>query len=64
MTRQVKLAAAHVAPVFMDAMASAEKAVEWIKKAGREEVNLVVFPEDLECTWQVTEPVKKYYNFG
>jgi uncharacterized cupin superfamily protein len=26
--------------------------------------DLVVFPEDLECTWQVTEPVKKYYNFG
>jgi uncharacterized cupin superfamily protein len=24
----------------------------------------VVFPEDLECTWQVEEPVKKYYNFG
>jgi len=26
--------------------------------------DLVVFPEDLKCTWQVTKPVKKYYNFG
>jgi len=26
--------------------------------------DLVIFPEELQCTWQVTEPVKKYYNFG
>jgi hypothetical protein len=26
--------------------------------------DLVIFPEDLECTWRVTEPVTKYYNFG
>jgi len=26
--------------------------------------DLVVFPEYLDCTWQITEPVKKYYNFG
>ena len=26
--------------------------------------DLVVFPEDLECTWNVQEPVKKHYNFG
>jgi len=26
--------------------------------------DLVVFPVDLECTWQVKEAVKKYYNFG
>jgi uncharacterized cupin superfamily protein len=24
----------------------------------------VVFPQDLECTWQVSEPAKKHYNFG
>ena len=24
----------------------------------------VVFPQDLECTWNVDEAVKKYYNFG
>ena len=26
--------------------------------------DMVVFPEDLECTWQVEKPVKKHYNFG
>ena len=26
--------------------------------------DLVVFPEDLECTWHVQEAVKKHYNFG
>lgn len=26
--------------------------------------DLVVFPENLECTWNVTEPVKKHYKFG
>jgi len=26
--------------------------------------DLVIFPEDLECTWQVSEPVTKHYNFG
>jgi uncharacterized cupin superfamily protein len=26
--------------------------------------DLVVFPEELECTWTVREPVKKFYNFG
>jgi uncharacterized cupin superfamily protein len=24
----------------------------------------VVFPNDLECTWNITEAVKKYYNFS
>ena len=26
--------------------------------------DLVIFPEDLECTWNVSEPVTKHYNFG
>ncbi|MBN2138125.1 MAG: cupin domain-containing protein [Sedimentisphaerales bacterium] len=26
--------------------------------------DFVVFPEDLECTWNVAEAVKKHYNFG
>jgi hypothetical protein len=25
--------------------------------------DLVVFPQDLSCTWQVKEPVRKYYKF-
>jgi len=24
----------------------------------------VVFPEDLECTWQIRKAVRKHYNFG
>ncbi|MEM7570052.1 MAG: carbon-nitrogen hydrolase family protein [Pseudomonadota bacterium] len=39
------LAAAHVAPVFMDTSASVEKAVHWIKKAGQDGADIVVFPE-------------------
>jgi len=26
--------------------------------------DMVIFPEDLECTWHVKKPVKKHYNFG
>jgi len=26
--------------------------------------DLVVFPQELECTWHVTEAVTKHYNFG
>ena len=26
--------------------------------------DMVIFPEDLECTWNVKKPVKKHYNFG
>ena len=26
--------------------------------------DMVIFPEELECTWDITEPVRKHYNFG
>ena len=26
--------------------------------------DLVIFPQDLECTWHVKQAVKKHYNFG
>ncbi|MDY7011137.1 MAG: cupin domain-containing protein [Planctomycetota bacterium] len=26
--------------------------------------DMVVFPEGLDCTWDVTEPVRKHYKFG
>ena len=26
--------------------------------------DMVIFPEGLECTWQVKKPVKKHYTFG
>lgn len=45
MARKLKVAAAHVAPVFMDPMGTAEKAAEWIAKAGKDGIDLVVFPE-------------------
>jgi nitrilase len=45
MARNVKVAAAHVAPVFMDPLASAERAAEWIARAGAQGVRLLVFPE-------------------
>ena len=25
--------------------------------------DIVIFPNDLDCTWHVTEPVTKHYNF-
>jgi len=24
----------------------------------------VVFPQGLECTWKILEPIEKHYNFG
>jgi nitrilase len=45
MPRLMCVAAAHVAPVFMDAMASANKAASWIKEAGRQGIDILVFPE-------------------
>ncbi len=26
--------------------------------------DFVEFPEGLECTWKITEPVRKHYTFG
>jgi len=26
--------------------------------------DLVIFPEGLECTWNIRKAVRKYYNFG
>jgi nitrilase len=45
MPRPLKIAAAHVTPVYMNALASAQKAAEWIGRAAREGVDLIVFPE-------------------
>jgi predicted amidohydrolase len=45
MPRPIKLAAAHIAPVFMNAAASADKAAAWIGKAAEQDVGLLVFPE-------------------
>lgn len=45
MPRKLKVAAAHVAPVYMDPMATAARAAEWIAKASQESIDLIVFPE-------------------
>lgn len=45
MARKLKVAAAHISPVFMDPMGSAEKAAEWIRRGGRDGVDFIVFPE-------------------
>ena len=29
-----------------------------------EQGDLVIFPVDLECTWQIKKPVRKHYNFS
>ena len=26
--------------------------------------DFVIFPNELECTWQIKQAVRKYYNFG
>jgi predicted amidohydrolase len=43
--KKVKLAAAHVAPVFMNTAATVDKACAWIERAADENVDLLVFPE-------------------
>ncbi len=45
MSTALSVAAAHVAPVFMDPGRSAAKAAEWIAKAAAQGVQLIVFPE-------------------
>jgi hypothetical protein len=29
-----------------------------------EKGDLVVFPKGMDCTWEITEPIKKHYKFG
>lgn len=41
----MKVAAAHISPVFMDAAATTQKAVQWIEQAQQQGLDLIVFPE-------------------
>ena len=45
MSQKVTVAAAHLAPVYLDAKATVDKTCEFIAKAARAGVKLVVFPE-------------------
>lgn len=47
------VAAAQLAPAFLDLDASVEKACQWISKAGEEDVKVLVFPE----TWLPGYPI-------
>ena len=42
---KIKVAAAHVSSVFMNAAESADKAVHWVEKAAADGADLLVFPE-------------------
>ena len=53
MNSTFRVAAAQLAPVFLDLEASVAKACEWIAKAGADEVKVLVFPE----TWLPGYPV-------
>lgn len=44
-TSTLRVAAAHIAPVFMDTQATIDKACAWIEQAGRDGIDLLVFPE-------------------
>ncbi|MEM6682997.1 MAG: carbon-nitrogen hydrolase family protein [Pseudomonadota bacterium] len=45
MSKTMKVAAAHLAPCLLDAEKSGQKAAEWIARAAREHIELLVFPE-------------------
>ena len=53
MNAKFRAAAAQLAPVFLNLEASTAKACEWIAKAGKEDVRVLVFPE----TWLPGYPV-------
>lgn len=45
MSKTRRVAAAHLAPILLDAKATTAKACEWIAKAGEDDIDLLVFPE-------------------
>jgi nitrilase len=45
MVQKIKVAAAHVAPVFLNAKATVKKACNIIENAGNDDIDLLVFPE-------------------
>lgn len=53
MTETYRIAAAQIAPVYLDLAASLDVACRWIAEAGRQDVHLLVFPE----TWIPGYPV-------
>lgn len=57
MARKVVAAAVHAAPVFMNKSATLKKVVDLIEKAGKESIELLVFPETFVPGYPVCFPV-------
>lgn len=45
MDQKIKVAAAHAAPVFMNKEATTRKVIRLIEQAGKDKIDLLVFPE-------------------
>ena len=66
MAHLVKVAAAHVAPIFLDAKATANKACTIIEAAGKDGVDILVFPESFIPgfpLWAAISAPIKNHNF-
>lgn len=57
MTQTIKVAAAHVSPVYLNAAATTEKACEIIRQAGRDGIQFIVFPESYIPGFPLWPPV-------
>ena len=63
---KVKVAAVHAAPVFMDKKATTEKVVKLIEQAGKDNIELLVFPETFIPGYPVSDEFhlnEYYYQF-
>lgn len=66
MAQRVKVAAAHVAPVYLDARATVEKACGLIHEAAKDGVELLAFPESFVPgfpLWAALSPPIKNHDF-
>ncbi len=66
MARNVRVAAAHLAPVYMDAGSTADKTCDYIKRAAEQGVALAVFPESFIPgfpLWSAVSPPISNHDF-
>lgn len=57
LTQKLRVAAVHAAPVFMDKKATTEKVISLIEQAGRENIELLVFPETFVPGYPVSRSI-------
>ncbi len=65
-TKHVAVCAAHVAPVYLDAQATIEKACKLILEAGNKNIDLIVFPESFVPgfpLWPAVSPPYRNHDF-